>query len=191
MFNALAGGVGTLGVIATSDGIDRWMLSCYHVLGRPGGAPFADNEVILQPPRGGPGTDVARTDTTRADTVLDCAAALVTAGIPTLAGVLELPPLAASTSPVVGMQVIKSGSETGVTEGVITAVRGDKVTIDQPRGFPRDYDLSQMGDSGALWVERTTFAPVALHTAGNSGGREQAFGVALPAVLASLGLRLL
>src|SRR6185295_9986392 len=105
--------------------------------------------------------------------------------------VLELPPLAAPTAPVVGMHVVKSGSETGVTQGVISAVIGDKVTIDQAPGFPRDYDLSQMGDSGALWVERTKFAPVALHTAGNNAGREQAFGVALPAVLATLGLRLL
>ena len=86
---------------------------------------------------------------------------------------------------------LSSGSETGVTQGVISAVIGDKVTIDQAPGFPRDYDLSQMGDSGALWVERTKFAPVALHTAGNNAGREQAFGVALPAVLAALGLRLL
>lgn len=132
---------------------------------------------------------MARTVVARSDARLDCAAALLEAGVAAVSGILELGPLAVPVLPQAGMRVIKSGSETGVTEGLISDVTGDRVVIDQLPGHPADYDLSQMGDSGAAWIERSTGAPVALHTAGNSLGREQAFGVSMPAVLARLALR--
>jgi hypothetical protein len=52
LFNPNVNEVGTLSCFATSDGTDRWMVSCYHVLARnsPSGAgtPFASGEPILQ-----------------------------------------------------------------------------------------------------------------------------------------------
>lgn len=65
---------------------DRWMVSSYHVLARNPSAvanpPFASGEPILQ----GSIHDgvVARTDIARADAALDCAAALIDPGLPSL-----------------------------------------------------------------------------------------------------------
>src|SRR6267378_4382228 len=79
VYNPNVNEVGTLGLFATSDGTDRWIVSCYHVLARNsptgGMTPFASGETIFQ----GSAHDgvVARTDTSRADAILDCAAALI------------------------------------------------------------------------------------------------------------------
>jgi hypothetical protein len=191
IFNPAAGGAGTLGLIATADGTDRWIVSCHHVLGRPAGAAFPDGEGILQPPNGGPSSVVALTSATRADRALDCAAALVDPAIPADGSVLELPPLTAAVAAQRGMSVIKSGAVTGVTQGVISDVSGDLVTIGIEPGCPPDYDLSDIGDSGAVWIARDTGGPVALHRAGSSSGRERAFGVRFDAVLQALQLRML
>jgi len=50
------------------------------------------------------------------------------------------------------------------------------------------YDLSEPGDSGAVWLERSTHAPVALHQKGTTSGPSFATGVDIVAVLSALGL---
>lgn len=191
IYNPNAGGVGTLGLVATSDGQDRWVVSCYHVLGRPNGELFNDDELIYQPTDTAAGSVVAKTVANKSDASLDCAAARVEPGVQSNPTILGLPPLAAPTVPAVGMRVIKSGRETGVTEGVIWSILGDQVVIRVGPGFPPGYNLCDIGDSGAIWVDRTTGAPVALHTAGNTNGIEQAFGVRFTTVLNSLGLHVI
>jgi hypothetical protein len=187
VWNPLAGGVGTLGFLAESADGQQWLVSCYHVLGRPAGGMFNDREPIYQPNRS-PGFLVAETDTSRADAGLDCAAAPLLAGIIGVNEVLGVGALDLPTLPLPGMVVLKAGQETGVTEGVIRDVTGDVVTIDPPAAFPSGYDLSNYGDSGAVWVERDTRRPIALHTGGNDTGREVAYGVSIAAVLNALQL---
>ena len=85
--------------------------------------------------------------------------------------------------------VMKSGLMTGVTEGRISAINGNRVTISPKRGFPDKYNLSGAGDSGSLWIEQTTRRAVALHIQGNRpGGPEEAMGVPIHLVLNTLWL---
>jgi hypothetical protein len=183
VFNPNVGVLGTLGLVATSDGIDRWIVSCYHVLGRADGGPFQDNEPVMQGDLVNP---VARVSVDRASGQLDCVAALVDPLIDAVGEVLGVPPVQAPIQPVAGMRVLKSGRETGITEGVIRSVAGKDVVIRVPLGFPNDYELSGIGDSGAVWMTEAG-QPVALHRAGNPATRE-AFAFDISAVLAALGL---
>ena len=166
IYNPIVNEVGTLGLIATSDGADRWIVSCYHVLVRnapsAGAVPLSAGEVIFQgSAHDGP---VARTDPARADVALDCAAALIERGLAERqaildVGILNPTPVAVSA----GMRVIKAGAETGVTEGVISRVDVGQVLIAPPPGHPSAYSVAGRGDSGALWVTMDTHQAVALH----------------------------
>jgi hypothetical protein len=62
------------------------------------------------------------------------------------------------------------------------------VTIKPLLDCPIDYQLSDAGDSGAVWVEISTRAPVAMHVAAQSGGGAMAFAIPLPTVLKELEL---
>lgn len=179
--------LGTLGCIATSDGQDRWILSAYHVLIGMGRAAVS-GEAIFQPAPGAAMTPVALTDATRADPLLDAAAALVSPAVGALGEILGIGGVAGVAAPVVGMRVAKSGIATGITEGIITDVTGARVTIEQLPGYPSKYELSSISDSGAVWVEQSSGSAVALHVAGNDTGIEVAIGTSLPDVLASLRL---
>lgn len=180
--------LGTLGCIATSDGVDRWLLSAHHVLGRLDGAPVGDDEPIFQPV--GPGEVVGRTRTQRSAPQLDIAAALIPGSLAVLPEVLGIGPLLGSTSPTVGMRLLKSGCATGVTEGEVVAVTQDRIEIQLPAGYPSKYELSDMSDSGAVWVEVESRRAVALHVAGNDTGTEKAFAVPMPRVLEVLALQI-
>ena len=191
VINPLNDRPGTLGFVAT-DGTDRWIVSCYHVLCRSAGLPFADGEEIYQPLVTRGGGVVARTSRVRADPALDCAAARVELGVAAGPGIVGLPPLVQpAAEPIVGMRLLKSGAETGVTEGEIHSVNGTRVEIRAPAGWPQSYVVSEYGDSGALWVERETGAPVALHTSGSTTGVSRAFALKITAVLTRLGLAML
>lgn len=187
VYNPRVDELGTLGVVWAGVGA-QWVLSCYHVLcARHGGTPV-DGDPVFQPIDDTP-QSVARVNAMRSDAGLDCAAARLTPGIQAVESeILGIGELAAPRPPVVGIRVMKSGAETGVTEGLISAVVGDRITIDVPPSFPGDYELTRGGDSGALWVTRDGRAPVALHVAGNDTGKERAFGISFLAVLATLGL---
>lgn len=190
LMNATVRLLGTLGCIATSDGVDRWVVSAYHVLGRPHGAPLADGEPIFQPAVGVAENPVAVTRRDRFDAALDAAAALVTPGVGAVGEVLGIGPVAGLGDPVPDMRVVKAGIATGVTEGVVGSVQGARIEIAVPADFSARYDLSDVSDSGAVWLERDTRRAVALHVAGNDTGIELAIGMRLIDVLASLRLRL-
>jgi hypothetical protein len=160
IYNPAAAEPGTLGWFATSNNVDRWLVSCYHVLCRPNFGAFVAGEPVFQP-----NSDAGIIATVQlGDPALDVAAALVSPGIKIELEILGLPPIQPPIAPQPGMRVLKSGMAIGITEGVITAVAQGQVEIDLVPGFPNDYDLSAPGDSGALWIERATGAPVAMHT---------------------------
>lgn len=176
---------GTLGIIL-SDGVDMFALSCYHVLGRADGAPFPDGEPILQSLVTKGGAQIGRIHARHSDAAMDVAAATLDPGVAASGRVLGLPELGQPLQPVPGMRVLKSGAFTGVTEGVVARVVADRVEVGRPAGYPNGFELCDFGDSGAIWVDRDTMRPVAIHTAQNQGG--DAIGVRLLAVLARLGL---
>jgi len=164
--------IGTLGFVATSDGMDRWIVSCYHVLCRNHGGTFPTGafEPILLPFAARQEVDIEVTDT-MADRNLDCAAALVP-NREAIGRILGIGKLAQPAEPQEGHRVIKSGAATGVTEGRIVRVSNDKVEIgllDSPDG----YELSKAGDSGAIWIDADTHEPIALHLTGNARGQAE------------------
>ena len=130
----------------------------------------------------------------RGDGQLDCAAALID-GVPTADRILGLPCLNPPSFPTVGMHVIKSGMHTGVTEGrVIDVDPGGAVRIGWLAGYPQTgggsagYEICLPGDSGAIWVDRMTLAPVALHTGCLPAAANVACGISLIEVLSALNL---
>ena len=185
IFNPAVNQPGTLGFIATGDGSDRWLVSCYHVLCGPPGA----QEEVYQP-IDDPENLVATADPARARADLDCAAARVVAGVDTTTEVLGVGPVGLPVAPEVGMQVIKSGAVTGVTEGTITDVLAGRVEI-EPVGLPDDYQMNDEGDSGAVWLLKGSHRPVVLHQGGSAGPRRFAYGMPVLDVLAALNLAML
>ena len=61
------------------------------------------------------------------------------------------------------MSLLKSGAETGVTEGILSRIEAGRVLIARPSGFPTGYMVAAKGDSGALWVTSDTHQPIAMH----------------------------
>jgi hypothetical protein len=90
--------------------------------------------------------------------------------------------------PAVGMEVVKSGAATGLTEGTIRSITAGRVEI-RPLNLPDDYQLSDGGDSGAVWIEKNTFSPVVLHQGSTNEGF--AIGRAIKEVLTALNLRMI
>ena len=181
---------GTLGVIATADGTDRWIVSCYHVLCRANDDPFSDGELIVQGRARALGRPVARVSAARADRAVDCAAALIDHGIPVSEQILGVPFVAGPGAPVKGMRVIKSGATTGVTERVIWRVSGDTVEIRAPEGVGAGFEISGYGDSGSLWIDADTLAPVAMHFGMRPTATSTALARPIKQVLATLRLRI-
>jgi hypothetical protein len=87
------------------------------------------------------------------------------------------------------MDVLKSGATTGVSEGRITDVDGSRIVISRPQSSVSMYEVSGFGDSGAVWVERETMAPIGIHLASDSMGRAVALDVTI--ALSSLSLLVL
>lgn len=190
IMNGNNGPSGTLGCIATSSGEDRWILSAHHVL-RGAGNDLTDDEPIFQPALGGSALPIARTRRDRAHRGLDVAAAQVIAGVETVNEILGIGMIGPVAEPREDMRVVKSGIATGVTEGVIVRMAGDEVRIELPSGYPSKYEISATSDSGSVWLEEATAAPVALHVAGTDTGIEIAIGIRMSEVLRVLNLRLL
>lgn len=183
------GAYGTLGFVGTSNGADRWLVSCYHVLCRKNeNFPVGVSEPIFHPVSQFQPAPIATVSADRASRELDCAAALVFNPSLLIGQILGIGQLMPPVAPMLGMRVLKSGAETGVTEGFIVKIAGDDVEI-APFGFGTDYELSEGGDSGALWIDASTHAPVALHYRGSDRGTpERAYGKAIQSVLNRLGL---
>jgi len=79
VLNPIVNKIGTIGCIATSNGHDRWLVSCYHVLGRIDFSAFNDGEPIFQPVDG-MGPPVAKNSVARILRDLGAAVALHRAG---------------------------------------------------------------------------------------------------------------
>ena len=187
---------GTVGFIGTSDGTDRWLVSCFHVLCRSLGTampPDARESVVYAFDGNQPARVLAVVDPTRADDDLDCAAALVVKPAEALGqilgvGTIHPEPIEAQ----VGMRVLKSGVATGVTEGFVRRLRVDGKPVMQIEKTSAGYAVCSRGDSGALWLDAQTLRPVALHTGGRADDeRGVAVATEIKAVLARLGLRIL
>jgi hypothetical protein len=171
---------GTLGMIVASGGVP-YLISAKHVLAknRPG-----IGDAICQP--AGKKT-IAIVDYVSRQ--LDCARARLSEGEAFAElEVLHIGSLTAPCEPVEGMVVIKAGAATGVTQGKVSRVNGNEVTIKPLSDFPLEYQLSDTGDSGAIWVESQSRAPVAMHTSAQSGGASVAYAIPLLAVLRELQL---
>lgn len=179
---------GTLGLIAKDAAGAAWMVSCYHVLCEVDLKAYVKDEAIFQPAAVVAGNQIAVTRKAKADAVLDCAAAQVQAGIKVSNEVLGIGAIPGVAAAVVGMRVIKSGGESGITEGIVSAVDGKAITIEIIDGYPDDYELSDRGDSGSAWLELGTHKAVGLHNSGNVG---EATAAPMQSVLDSLGLKLI
>lgn len=189
IYNPLSNNSGTLGIAATTDGTDRWMISAYHVIGRFDMSACADGEPIFQPATED-GT-VAVTDVRFSDRVRDFAAAKCLPGVQLSNDVLEFGPVVDVVAPQIGMRVIKSGANTGVTEGKILSVIGERVIIAAPDNAPREYTVTAEGDSGAAWIDLQTRAVVALNLGLSANGSTEARCIAMETVLSALQLNLL
>ena len=197
-FRPLCGGIviatatvnhyGTLGVITTSNGNDVWGITCAHVLGPPGG-PVPDLDAVFQPDTSKEQFRIGATSTDRSNQALDCAAFLITNGLATVNEILGLGVISKPRKPSVGDRVVKSGRSTGITEGQIASIIGAEIRIEKVSHFPAAYNLSEPGDSGAIWCDIATKAPVALHKRGSDAGASVSFASDLTAVLQVLRLQ--
>jgi hypothetical protein len=189
--NAITGRPGTLGCIGLDLDDKPWIVSCYHVLGRNRQSTDVarNDEAILQSTVDLGGGVVARTRTDKMSRTLDYGAAIIVPDVGVSTSVLELDNVQRIAEAVVGMRVIKSGAETGVTVGIITEVTDILITIERPLDAPDPYVLSDLGDSGAVWLDVQTGRAIGLHFSGRDGST--AFARPLGSVLTALGLRLL
>ena len=189
--NEITGSPGTLGCIGVDADDNSWIVSCYHVLGRQRQSADvpANGEPILQSTVDHGGGVVARTRTDKMNSVLDYGAALIVPDVGVTASVLELDRIQRVADAVVGMRVVKSGAETGVTTGVVTEVTATLITIESLPDEPDSYVLSDRGDSGAIWLDLETGRAIGMHFSGRDNNT--AFARPLGSVLRALGLRLL
>ncbi len=75
--------------------------------------------------------------------------------------------LRGTTSALLGMDVKKSGSSTGITYGKITAITNSNIRISKNPSRAVEGRLSSSGDSGSLWVtDSSEMKAVALHWGG-------------------------
>lgn len=173
-FDPLVGGIaiqnsryntlGTLGCVLY-DPISQGPvgLSNYHVLvgdsGRKG-------DQITQPGTKDPQDIIGKV--TRWHQELDCAIFSINDSRKTRPAIVGLTPsISGILEPLIGMSVIKSGLTTGVTQGMIDGVSLDEFTIIPKRADPSiPYEISAPGDSGSIWLEKTSGKAVGLHYAG-------------------------
>jgi hypothetical protein len=187
LLNPRIGEPGTLGYLGRDTTGNSWLISAYHVLCNSDLSPYTADEAIFQPAANFPPYQIAFTRSSKSSVELDCAAGLLIPGITCINSQLGLGSVNAPTAPVLGMRVAKAGAVTGVTEGFITQIIGDDLRIESDPDFDANYLLSDVGDSGSLWVEQETCSPVGLHRGHSSPRRADASSIL--AVLAVLGLQ--
>lgn len=197
--NPLIGGVatrnvnlnvqGTLGAVVFDAGFQPLALSNHHVYvrTRPNNGV---NDRVNQP-----GT------TTVADTIgnvvnsnepLDCAVALLNGSRPASTSILDFPGgIKGVVEPAIGMRVTKSGLTTATTFGMVEGASADEFTIVPVPG--QFQEISMPGDSGSIWLERSSHAAVGLHYAGETSTApqdERAFAKRISRVANTLNIRL-
>jgi endonuclease G len=200
--NAWQYNYGTLGaLVADRDTNDLMCLSNWHVL--VGDWRARRGQRIYQPGRGDGGTrdDTIATLTRDAMSAhLDAAVATLTGSRPSINDQLDLGPVRGVRRPELGMELVKSGRQTGVTYGRVvdveatTALPYDGLTriihgvtvIEQRRPYE---EVSAGGDSGSVWLDNASKQAVGLHFAG-SDRPEQALAMDMALVLNALNVRL-
>src|SRR5688572_5748280 len=177
---------GTIGVIS-SRGPEWYILSCYHVLFRLHREPFIPGENIFLSDLSPDGLPIAAVAEISSN--FDAAIARINDDVEVETGVGDIPQFNPPMHPEEGMEVIKFGSATGRTFGVVNRVEENDVWIYPPEGHVGE--ISEGGDSGAVWISTQTLSPVALHTGRNDAtGICIARGVILGSVLESLNLEI-
>jgi endonuclease G len=173
------------------------ILSNWHVLAvdwwaRPG-------QRIFQPGRldGGSHTQTVATLTRDAMSQnLDAAVAALNGRRGLINEQLGLGPIRGVTQPKLGLEVIKSGRRTGITNGRVVAVEGvaklrygylERMIRHVVRIEPlwAGGEVSGPGDSGAVWLEKATRRAIGLHFAG-SNLPEEALALDMLSVLNAL-----
>ncbi len=175
---------GTLGAIVFDRATCTPMiLSNWHVLA--GASAAAPGESILQPGKFDGGTDVVATLTRmQLDSAMDAAVATLDGTRNHSRDVLGIGTITGIESATLGMQVVKSGRTTDITEGVVDGVSmsvsinyGDPGVVafsNQVRIVPRppwpavDYEVSKGGDSGSVWMNQANNKAIGLHFAGET-----------------------
>jgi hypothetical protein len=197
---------GTLGakVIDRHTG-DEMILSNWHILANR--LDVQTTLPVFQPGRldGGSENDTIATLTRWVLGPHDAAVARLTGARPVRSQTVEGHSILHAGAPRLGMMVWKSGRTSGRTEGFIDGVRM-QVAIQYPtagqrtlrhifRIVPRPgagkVQVSEGGDSGAVWIDEALGTGVGLHFAGEEGQGPE-FGLAheLPAVLQALNVRM-
>jgi len=193
---------GTLGgmVIDRATGAEM-LLSNWHVLVCSWTARAGQR--IYQPGRldGGTFANTIATLTRHAMSVnLDAAVATLSGRRQLVAEQLELGAVTGVGQATLGMELVKSGRTSGVTEGIVTAIQGtakisysgltrlirDVVTIEPRAGAG---EVSRPGDSGSWWLDAQTMRAIGLHFAG-SDFPERALALDMQAVLDALNVDL-
>jgi hypothetical protein len=193
VFDPLIGGIscgnprvtaGTIGAIVFNRTTCRPMiLSNWHVLA--GASAAAVGETILQPGRVDGGTQAVATLTAmRLDARMDAAVATLNGVRGHSRDLLGLGTISGIDTATLGMLTVKSGRTTGITRGVVDGVSmstsinyGDPGIVafsNQIRIVPRppwpavDYEVSQGGDSGSVWLNEANNRAIGLHFAGET-----------------------
>jgi hypothetical protein len=116
---------------------------------------------------------------------LDAAAFRILPEIPCSADIDGIGSMGLPAPPVSKQQVFKLGYMTGTTEGEVAAVvPAPKVSVGAPGGVVR----AQIGDSGAVWFDKHTLAPLALHTGLRYVPKVHSHSLDMLEVLAACGL---
>lgn len=188
--NGRTGSPGTLGFIGIGPGDARFLVSCYHVLGRARGSsePPGEGEPIWRPGSELTSEMIALTNLAMMNARFDVAAAPLLPGIQASADIMSLGPIRGVAAAEEGMRVRKYGAETGLTEGLVSYAGETLIEIEGDPDVEEEYLLSDLGDSGALWVSPDGDV-IAMHFQGRDGNR--AFARPMPFVLSTLGLTLL
>jgi hypothetical protein len=197
---------GTLGakVIDRHTG-DEMILSNWHILANR--LDVQTSLPVFQPGRldGGSENDTIATLSRWILGPHDAAVARLTGTRPVRSQTVEGHSVLHAGAPRLGMSVWKSGRTTGRTLGFVDGVKmqiaiqyptaGQRTLRNVFRIVPRpgsgNVQVSEGGDSGAVWIDESSGAGVGLHFAGEEG-RGPEFGLAheLPAVLQALNVRL-
>jgi endonuclease G len=178
---------GTLGaVVFHRTTCQTMILSNFHVLA--GALSATAGEEIHQPGRldgGMAGDRVATLSRFRIDSGMDAAVATIDPGVTFDRELLGVGTITGTTTPTLGMEVVKSGRTTAITRGIIDGVSltvsidygrdvGVVTLTDQIHLVPRppwpavDAEVSMGGDSGSIWLEEATMRAIGLHFAGET-----------------------
>lgn len=175
---------GTIGAIVFDRATCKPMiLSNWHVLA--GASAAAVGEPILQPGKIDGGTQTVATLTRMTlDARMDAAVATLNGARGHTRDILGLGTIGGIDTATLGMNVVKSGRTTGITRGVVDGVSmsvsinyGDPGVVafsNQIRIVPRppwpavDYEVSQGGDSGSVWLNESSNRAIGLHFAGET-----------------------